>query len=213
MSSLENDIEWKITKDPVDYEQALTEMDQRAAAIRTHSARELIWLLEHPSIYTCGTSAKPDDILIPHKCPIYQTGRGGQVTYHGPGQRIAYVLLDLEKRNPDIRAYVRQLEDWVIQTLKTYQIQAYRRDNRIGLWVPRTNSIDDKIAAIGVRVKKWVSLHGLAINVHPDLSYYQGIIPCGIKEHGVTSMKELGHNIKLEDMDKILKETFYKVFK
>lgn len=213
MTLVNKDIEWKISQSPVAYEDALVEMTHRAEMIRSGQAFELIWFLEHPHIYTCGTSSRLEDILLPHKCPIYETGRGGQVTYHGPGQRVVYVLLDLAKRKPDIRLYVRQLEDWIIQTLKNFHIDAYRREGRIGLWVPQTKSVDHKIAAIGVRIKKWVSLHGLAINVHPNLEYYQGIVPCGIKDHGVTSMKELGCDVSLSSVDENLKRTFFEIFR
>lgn len=210
--SFSNEIEWKTSKELVDYEQAVEEMESRVAEIHRGYAPELVWCLEHPSLYTIGTSGKEKDILNSDRCPIYKTGRGGQVTYHGPGQRIVYVLLNLKKRNPDVRAYVQTLESWVIKSLAHYDVKAYSRPGRVGLWVPRSDGMDDKIAAIGVRVKKWVSYHGVAINVNPDLSFYKDIVPCGIREHGVTSLSSLGCPISLEVFDQTLQDTFSSTF-
>ncbi len=204
--------EWLMSKDIVSYKDALSFMDSRVKALQKGAAQELLWALEHPSLYTLGTSAKPQDVLN-KTLPAYETGRGGEVTYHGPGQRVVYVMLDLSQRTKDIRAYVQALEDWILLTLKEFGVDACRREGRIGLWVPKENSTgDNKIAAIGVRVSKWVTFHGIALNVNPDLSYYQGIIPCGIRGHGVTSLHELGVKTSLTDVDKALQKTFSKVF-
>ncbi len=211
-STLNNFIEWKTSDSPVDYASAIREMEARAAALAAGQAPELVWLLEHPHVYTSGTSAKDADILSA-KCPVIKTGRGGQVTYHGPGQRVVYLVLDLNKRGKDVRAYVRNLEEWIIQTLRQFDVECGRREGRVGLWVPNSESTDDKIAAIGVRIKKWVTLHGIAINVNPDLSYYDGIVPCGISTHGVTSLHSLGLQTSLQDLDKALKATFDQVFR
>ncbi len=187
-------------------------MESRVQEIQEGKSRELLWLLEHPHLYTAGTSAKDSDILDQSRCPVYKTGRGGQVTYHGPGQRVAYVMLDLKKRDPDIKAYVRDLEQWLINTLAEFQITAERRKGRVGLWVSHDNGREDKIAAIGVRVKKWVTLHGVALNVDPDLSYYSGIVPCGISGHGVTSMAKLGVAVSQAEVDDALKRQFELTF-
>lgn len=203
--------EFKISSGLVDYTEAVAEMEQRVLEIQEERASELIWFLEHPPLYTIGTSGKVQDILDRH-LPVYRTGRGGQVTYHGPGQRVVYVMLDLNKRRKDLKQYVHHLEEWIIQSLQDLGVTSYRRDGRVGLWVPRDNNFDDKIAAIGVRVKKWVTFHGLAINVAPDLAHYQGIIPCGIQDHGVTSLKQLGKTMTLQDMDTALKIHFERVF-
>lgn len=212
VANLSSLVEWKVSSDPVEYAEAVAFMEKRLLEIKNNNAPELVWLLEHPSIYTMGTSAQASDVIINSRCPIYKTGRGGQVTYHGPGQRVVYVLLDLSKRNPDIRAYVASLENWVIATLKKFNIQSYKRAGRIGIWVPQTESRDDKIAAIGVRVKNWITMHGLCINVNPDLSYYQGIVPCGIRDHGVTSMQALGVGATMTELDEILKTEFGNYF-
>lgn len=211
LASINNLPEWKISTEPVDYAFALQEMEARAAQVWRGEAPELIWLLEHPHVYTAGTSAKDSDVLSA-RCPVVHTGRGGQVTYHGPGQRVVYLVLDLNKRGRDVRAYVQNLESWVIKTLALLGVECSRRDGRVGLWVARSDDVDDKIAAIGVRVKKWVTLHGLAINVDPDLSYYSGIVPCGIRDHGVTSLRQLGQGVSLEELDRALKITFANVF-
>jgi lipoyl(octanoyl) transferase len=201
--------QWRVAENLIAYPDALKFMEQRVQEIRTKDEQELVWLLEHPSLYTAGTSAKPDDILDRSLCPIYSTGRGGQVTYHGPGQRIAYLMLDLQKRKLDIHAYVRILEQWLINTLNEFGIQGECREDRVGVWVvdPQAGT-ENKIAAIGIRVRKWVTFHGIALNVNPDLSYYQGIVPCGVREHGVTSMHHLGVNVSMMEVDTALKRHF-----
>ncbi len=203
--------EWLISSAPVPYPEAIEAMESRLLAIQQGKAAELVWLLEHPPLYTAGTSAVAADLLAP-QFPVYETGRGGQYTYHGPGQRIAYVLLDLNQRGRDVRCYVHNLEEWVIRALQRLDVQAVRREGRVGLWVPRTATEDDKIAAIGVRIKRWVTMHGVAINVSPDLSHYAGIVPCGIKEHGITSLKVLGKDSTLQIMDTALKAAWDEVF-
>ena len=205
-------LEWRIDREPVDYEHAVAMMEKRAAAIRAGDAGELVWLLEHPPLYTAGTSARDEDLLTPDRFPVYRTGRGGQFTYHGPGQRVAYVLLDLDRRGRDIRAHVCHLEDWVIRTLAIFGIRGERRSGRVGIWVPRPEGREDKIAAIGVRVRRWVTLHGLALNVAPDLGHFAGIVPCGIREHGVTSMAALGASADLAAVDAVLRQTFPQAF-
>lgn len=204
-------IEWKISDDLVPYEHALAEMQARAAAIREGNASELVWLLEHPPLYTAGTSAKPEDLITPDKFPVYDAGRGGQYTYHGPGQRIAYVLLDLKKRGSDIRAFVQDLEKWVIDVLAQYQIKGEIREGRVGVWI-KNGAREDKIAAIGVRVRKWVSFHGISINVEPDLSHYEGIVPCGLSEFGVTSLVDQGIPLSMAEFDIELRSSFEQVF-
>lgn len=206
-----HEIEWKISDQLVPYEEALALMEERAAAIREGTAPELIWLLEHPPLYTAGTSADATDLVDPEKFPVYDAGRGGQYTYHGPGQRIAYVLLDLKKRNSDIRAFVKDLEHWVIDVLAQYQLKGEIREGRVGVWIPKGNT-EDKIAAIGVRVRKWVSFHGISINVEPDLSHYEGIVPCGISEYGVTSLVKEGIPVSLPEFDIELRDSFEKIF-
>ena len=207
-----NDIEWRISDAPVPYEGAVAEMEARVAAIRAGTARELIWLLEHPPLYTAGASAKPGDLIAPDCLPVYKTGRGGQYTYHGPGQRVVYVCLDLKKHGNDVRCFVHNLEEWIIRTLARFAVKGERRAGRVGVWVVRGPGREDKIAAIGVRVRKWVSFHGLAINVEPNLEHYAGIVPCGIAEHGVTSLVDLGLPVTLADVDTALRETFDEVF-
>ena len=204
-------IEWKISDEPVAYEFALAEMEQRVAAIHDGSARELVWLLEHPPLYTAGTSANSSDLRDPDRFPVHKAGRGGQYTYHGPGQRVAYVMLDLKKRNADIRAFVQDLEDWVVDVLAQYQVKGEKREGRVGVWVDR-GFREDKIAAIGVRVRRWISFHGISINVDPDLSHYDGIVPCGIAEHGVTSLVDLGIPVSMAEFDVELKASFNKIF-
>ncbi len=204
-------IEWKISDQLVPYEMALQAMEARVADIRDKGAPELIWLLEHPPLYTAGTSSDPADLRDPERFPVYTAGRGGQYTYHGPGQRVAYVMLDLKKRGADVRAFVQDLEDWVIETLAQYQIRGEKREGRVGVWVDRGYR-EDKIAAIGVRVRRWVSFHGISINVDPDLSHYGGIVPCGISEHGVTSLVDLGIPVSLPEFDSELKAAFERVF-
>lgn len=208
-------MEWRVDNNFVDYESAVADMEARADAIRAGTADERVWLLEHPPIYTAGTSAQAGDLLTPNRFPVYATGRGGQYTYHGPGQRIAYVQLDLNKRGPDVRGHVCRLENWVIRSLADFGIEGGRRDGRIGVWVKRAGAIlpvDDKIAAMGVRVRRWVTLHGTAINVRPDLTHYAGIVPCGVTDHGVTSMQALGVDVSLEEADSALRRHFDAVF-
>jgi lipoyl(octanoyl) transferase len=205
-------IEWRIDKTPVDYEPAVEEMEARVAAIRAGTAPELVWLLEHPALYTAGTSARDEDLLDPSRLPVHRTGRGGRYTYHGPGQRIAYVMLDLARRGPDVRCHVHRLEEWIIRTLARFDIRGERRDGRVGIWVVRPGGAEEKIAAIGVRVRHWVTYHGLAINVDPELAHYRGIVPCGIAEHGVTSLASLGVRATVEEVDAALRTVFAEVF-
>jgi lipoyl(octanoyl) transferase len=197
----------------VPYDEALATMETRVADIRAGRAGELIWLLEHPPLYTAGTSSKPQDLLQPLRLPVHAAGRGGQYTYHGPGQRVAYTLLDLRQRRQDVRRYVADLEDWIIRTLARFNVRGERRDGRVGVWVVREGGQrEDKIAAIGVRIRHWVSFHGISINVEPDLTHYAGIVPCGIAEHGVTSLVDLGLPVTMTDLDMALAETFEEVF-
>jgi lipoyl(octanoyl) transferase len=206
------EIEWRISTIPVDYEPAVEEMEARVAAIREGAAPELIWLLEHSPLYTAGTSARTEDLLDPHYLPVHRTGRGGRYTYHGPGQRIAYVMLDLTRRDRDVRCHVHRLEEWMIRTLARFNIQGERRDGRVGIWVARPGGEEEKIAAIGVRVRRWVTYHGVALNVDPELDHYRGIIPCGIAEHGVTSLARLGVGATMEEVDCTLRATFSGIF-
>ncbi len=206
-------MEWLKTDEAVDYEAALAFMESRVAAIRGGTADEAVWLLEHPPLYTAGTSADPADLLQPDRFPVYDAGRGGQYTYHGPGQRVAYVMLDLKKRGADVRRYVHDLEEWIIATLARLGVRGERRQGRIGIWVAREGGREDKIAALGVRVRRWVSFHGIAINVAPDLSHFAGIVPCGIQEYGVTSLADLGIPATMEELDAHLKDAFEEVFR
>ena len=202
----------------MDYDAAVAFMEQRAAAIRDGDAKELVWLLEHPPLYTGGTGAKPEDLLAADQFPVFKSSRGGQYTYHGPGQRVAYVMLDLQTRGKDIRAYVRALEAWIIDTLGAFNVIGERRDGRVGVWVDRTEPggqrREDKIAAIGVRIRRWVSFHGISLNVEPDLSHFKGITPCGIDEPdlGVTSLVDLGYPVTMDDADAALKSAFHTIF-
>jgi lipoyl(octanoyl) transferase len=209
-------VEWRISEQPVDYPEAIAVMEARTAAIAAEAALELVWLLEHPPLYTSGTSGKTDDLLDP-RFPLFATGRGGQLTYHGPGQRVAYAMLDLKRRRPDVRAYVAALEEWIIRTLGSFNVCGERREDRVGVWVKRPDKgegHEDKIAAIGVRLKRWVSFHGIAINVEPDLSHFAAIVPCGVADprYGVTSLVDLGHLVSLADIDIALRRTFEEVF-
>jgi lipoyl(octanoyl) transferase len=208
------DPEWRISAEPVDYETAIAEMEARVAAIREGRAPELVWLLEHPPLYTAGSSAKPADLLNAGGLPVYGTGRGGQYTWHGPGQRVAYVMLDLQQRGRDVRGYVRNLEEWIIRALAQFNVTGERRAGRVGIWVDRGAGREDKIAAIGVRVRRWVAYHGIAINVEPELSHFGGIVPCGIADEklGVTSLVDLGLPVCMEDLDNALMATFGEVF-
>jgi lipoyl(octanoyl) transferase len=211
-------IEWRRSALPVPYEAAVDLMEERAAAIRDKSAAELVWLLEHPPLYTAGTSARPGDLLDAAGLPVYRSGRGGQYTYHGPGQRVVYVLLDLDGRGRDVRCHVWRLEEWMIRTLARLGVKGERRDGRVGIWVagrPGGDKREDKIAAIGVRVRRWVSYHGVALNVFPDLEHYRGIVPCGIAPeagYGVTSLARLGIGATMEEVDAALRATFDDVF-
>ena len=206
--------EWRVSAAPVAYEAAVAEMESRVAAIREGRAPELVWLLEHPPLYTAGSSANPADLLNAGGLPVYETGRGGQYTWHGPGQRVAYVMLDLQQRGGDVRGYVRNLEDWIIRALAQFNVTGERREGRVGIWVDRGAGREDKIAAIGVRVRRWVTYHGIAINVEPELSHYTGIVPCGIANEnlGVTSLVDLGLPVTMEDLDNALMATFGEVF-
>ena len=196
-------IEWRVSGGPVGYPEALAEMERRAAAIRAGEARELVWLLEHPALYTAGTSAVAAELLIPDRLPVFRSGRGGRYTYHGPGQRVGYVMLDLERRGRDVRAFVHALEAWVIAALDRLGVAAHTADGRIGIWVD-TAAGEAKIGAIGVRVRRWVTLHGFAVNVAPDLAHFTGIVPCGLPEHPVTSLAALGRSATAGDLDAAL---------
>ena len=209
-------VEWRISDTPVPYPEAVAAMERRVSAIAKGDAPELVWLLEHPPLYTSGTSGKTTDLLDP-RFPMFETGRGGQLTYHGPGQRVAYVMLDLKRRRPDVRAYVAGLEEWIIRTLAAFNVRGERHEHRVGVWVKRPDkgaSFEDKIAAIGVRLRRWVSFHGIAINVEPDLSHFSAIVPCGVADprYGVTSLVDLGHSVGLADVDIALRQAFEDVF-
>jgi lipoyl(octanoyl) transferase len=209
-------VEWLISEAPVAYPEAVALMEARATEIAAQQAPELVWLLEHPPLYTSGTSGKAGD-LLEARFPIFATGRGGQLTYHGPGQRVAYVMLDLKRRQPDVRAYVASLEEWIIRTLATFNVRGERREGRVGVWVRRPDKGDgfeDKIAAIGVRLKRWVSFHGISINVEPDLTHFDAIVPCGVvdRRYGVTSLLDLGHIADMAEVDIALRQTFQQVF-
>ena len=205
-------IEWRTSPGLVPYEEAVPAMEARVAAIRAGSAPELVWLLEHPPLYTAGTSARSADLVEPGLFPVHRSGRGGQYTYHGPGQRIAYVMLDLKARGGDIRRYVRMLEEWLIRALARLGIRGERREGRVGIWVVGADGRESKIAALGVRVRHWVSYHGIALNVAPDLSHYRGIVPCGVSAHGVTSLAALGVAAGLDEVDAALRVAFDEVF-
>ena len=202
----------KFSEGLTDYEDAVRFMEKRVSEIRSGHAEELIWFVEHPPLYTAGTSSKETDLLSPKRFPVYDAGRGGQYTYHGPGQRVVYVMLDLNTRGKDVRQFVANLESWVINTLAEFNIIGEKRDGRVGDWVRREGGREDKVAAIGVRVRKWVTFHGICINVEPDLSHYTGIVPCGISEHGVTSLIDLGLPITMDDLDAALKRTWTGIF-
>jgi lipoyl(octanoyl) transferase len=209
-------VEWIISDGLTDYEKALAFMENRVDAIIAGQAPECIWLLEHPPLYTAGTSANPADLVMPDRFPVYQARRGGQYTYHGPGQRVVYVMLDLNKRGRDLRAFVQDLENWVIATLDQFNIKGEIRPGRVGVWVTRPDKpptadgrmAEDKIAAIGIRLRKWVSFHGLSINLDPDLAHFGGIVPCGIRDHGVTSLVDLGLPVTMDDLDLALRHSF-----
>jgi lipoyl(octanoyl) transferase len=213
-------VEWRVSDAPVDYDDAVAEMEARVAAIAEGSAAERVWLVEHPPLYTAGTSAKPADLLEPDRFPVYATGRGGEYTYHGPGQRVAYVMLDLGRRRRDLRAFVAALEAWIIASLAAHGVIGERREDRVGVWVRRPEKpelvpgvvAEDKIAAIGIRVRRWVSFHGISLNVEPDLSHFGGIVPCGIRGHGVTSLVDLGRPVTMTDVDVVLRREFEAIF-
>jgi lipoyl(octanoyl) transferase len=211
-SSLPFAVEWLFSADPVAYPDAVAFMEARVAAIREGTAAPAVWLLSHPPLYTAGTSADPKDLLAPDRFPVYASGRGGQYTYHGPGQRVIYVMLDLKSLGGDVRRFVHALEAWGIAALARFGVAAETRADRVGLWVARGQGREDKIAAIGVRVRRWVSFHGMAINLAPDLSHFSGIVPCGIADHGVTSLADLGIAAGMKDLDAALAETFGPVF-
>jgi lipoyl(octanoyl) transferase len=211
-----NEVEWIISSGLVEYPDALKAMDERVDLIQKGNAKELVWLLEHPPLYSAGTSAKPEDLLAPNRFPVFKTGRGGQYTYHGPGQRVVYIMLDLNRRQRDIRAFVFSLETWIINTLAKFNIRGERRSDRIGIWVRRTDlnnsGREDKIGAIGIRIKRWVTLHGISINVSPDLEHFGGIIPCGIGGYGVTSFEDIGQPLEVYDLDVELRTEFDQLF-
>jgi lipoyl(octanoyl) transferase len=207
-------VDWAVSDMPVPYETALAVMEQRIEQIAAGTAPELIWLLEHPPIYTAGTSARRADLLQPDRFPVFETGRGGQYTYHGPGQRIAYVMLDLRVRGRDVRGLITLLEDWIIRTLASFNVKGEVRPDRVGVWVARPErgaGVEDKIAAIGLRLRRWISFHGLSINVEPNLEHFSGIVPCGVSQHGVTSLADLGLVLTMTDVDMALAAAFERV--
>jgi len=212
-------VEWTVAERPVPYPEAVAAMEARVEAVLSGRAPEQVWLLEHPTLYTAGTSARPEDLLWPDRFPVYPTRRGGEFTYHGPGQRVAYAVLDLNRRGRDVRAYVWQLEEWVIRALAAFNVAGERRTGRVGVWVvwpdrvqPDGTPVEDKIAAVGVRVRRWVAFHGVAVNVEPDLGHFAGIVPCGIRGHGVTSLVDLGLPVTMHDLDHALRVAFTEVF-
>lgn len=205
-------IAWRISDARVPYPAAVAEMEVRAAAIADGHAGELVWLLEHPPLYSAGTSAKEQDLLAPSRFPVFATGRGGQFTYHGPGQRVGYVMIDLRRRGNDVRRFVRDLEEWLIKTLAAFNVKGERREGRVGIWVARKGGREDKIAALGIRVRRGVTFHGVSLNIEPDLEHFSGIVPCGIQGHGVTSLADLGITAAMTDVDLALREAFEDVF-
>lgn len=204
-------VRWEVANGLVPYEAAVARMEREVANIAAGTANELVWLVEHPAIYTAGTSAKDTDLISPQRFPVHVTGRGGQYTYHGPGQRVAYVMLDLKRRGQDVRAFVAALEDWLIATLGCFNVKGERREDRVGVWVRRGTN-EDKIAAIGIRLRHWITYHGISLNVDPDLTHFDGIIACGVTEHGVTSLADLGLPITIADADIALKNSFHSIF-
>lgn len=213
-------VEWRLENGLTDYQSAVAFMETRASEIRNGKADELVWLVEHPPLYTAGTSADDVDLLTPDRFPVFRTGRGGEYTYHGPGQRVAYVMLDLKRRRCDVRAFVSALENWIIRTLAEMNVKGERRENRVGVWVvrperprlPDGSSAEDKIAAIGIRLRRWVSFHGISINVEPELDHFSGIVPCGVSAHGVTSLVDLGLPVSMADVDVNLRHAFEGIF-
>ncbi len=208
-------VEWAIADCLVDYDEAVAAMETRVAAIAAGTAAERVWLVEHPPLYTAGTSARQADLLMPDRFPVYRAGRGGQYTYHGPGQRVAYLMLDLNRRQPDLRLFVHTLEEWIIRTLAAFNVTAGRRADAVGIWVKRPEKgigREDKIAAIGIRVRRWVTFHGIALNIDPVLEHFSGIVPCGISEQGVTSLTDLGIIASMEEVDSVLRREFEALF-
>jgi len=213
-------VTWEVSDGLIAYKDAVEKMDRLAKDIADGNAPETVWLVEHPPLYTAGTSAKASDLLMPDKFPVFETGRGGEYTYHGPGQRVAYVMLDLSKRTQDVRAYVAALESWIIATLGDFNVTGERREDRVGVWVRRPDKApiapgigrEDKIAAIGIRLRKWVSFHGISINVEPELEHFSGIVPCGVEGHGVTSLVDLGLPVTMADLDIALRRNFDDIF-
>jgi len=206
-------VEWLVSEAPVPYPEADAAMEAHVARISEGTARERVWLVEHPPLYTAGTSAKQDDLLEPDRFPVFQSGRGGQYTYHGPGQRVAYVMLDLNRRKPDLRLYVSTLEEWLIRTLAAFNIRGERREGRVGIWVDRPKrGTEDKIAAIGIRIRRWVTFHGVALNIDPNLDHFSGIVPCGVRGPGVTSLTDLGQLVSMPEVDIVLRREFEALF-
>ncbi|WP_353185626.1 lipoyl(octanoyl) transferase LipB [Bosea sp. (in: a-proteobacteria)] len=208
-------VEWVVAEGLTGYDAAVAEMESRAGLIADGLARERVWLVEHPPLYTAGTSARDEDLIAPERFPVFRSGRGGQFTYHGPGQRVAYVMLDLKRRQPDLRRFVAALESWLIGALDDFNIRGERREDRVGVWVRRPErgaAVEDKIAAIGIRVRRWVSFHGISFNVDPELSHFDGIVPCGVSRHGVTSLVDLGRPVTMPEADSVLREAFERVF-
>ena len=209
---MSHSVEWRTATGHVPYPDAVADMERRVAEIRAGDAPELVWLVEHAPLYTAGASAKPEDLILPGRFPVHRTGRGGEYTYHGPGQRVAYVMLDLDRRGRDVREFVRRLEAWLIATLDGFGVTGERRAGRVGIWVDRGAGREDKIAAIGVRVRRWVTYHGVALNIACDLGHYDGIVPCGIRGHGVTSLADLGIDVTMADVDEMLRAKFADAF-
>lgn len=213
-------VDWLIAPEPVGYDDAVAFMEERAALIAEGKADELVWLVEHPPLYTAGTSAQSADLVDATRFPVFKSGRGGEYTYHGPGQRVAYVMLDLKRRRQDVRAFVTALEEWIIRTLDAFNVKGERREDRVGVWVVRPDrppsldgsAAEDKIAAIGIRLRRWVSFHGISLNVEPDLSHFTGIVPCGVRDHGVTSLVDLGLPVTMVDADRALHAAFSELF-
>lgn len=210
--NLQKTIAWQISADPVPYPRAIQFMEHRVEEIHAGRSAQLVWLLEHAALYTAGTSAKPEDLLSPSRFPVYPTGRGGQFTYHGPGQRVGYVMMDLRRRSNDVRRFVHDLEEWLIRSLQHFNVRGERREGRVGIWVARKGGREDKIAALGIRVRKGISFHGVSLNVDPDLEHFSGIVPCGISQHGVTSLADLGITATMHDVDLAMRQSFESIF-